>query len=247
MSDGMLIHIHRLPLIAPYAIFNVILIRHLYVNITGDIMRLLGIVFIITGVFLIGLFGFQYWDSTKSVQNIEGDPIVKELSDDYVNPFSDDDTATDADPPQDEEDFQTGDHMATLVIPSIDLMFDVFMGTDDNVLAKGVGMYQSDLTTPPDVGGHTVLSGHRDSVFSPIGDLNHGDSLYVRYQGIDYHYKIEKTWITSADDLSVIVKKDNPTLTLSTCYPFRFVGSAPDRYIVEAKLVDQGHLLELDS
>src|SRR5699024_11849726 len=130
-------------------------------------------------------------------------------------PFSDDDTATDADPPQDEEDFQTGDHMATLVIPSIDLMFDVFMGTDDNVLAKGVGMYQSDLTTPPEVGGHTVLSGHRDSVFSHIGDLNHGDCLYVRYQGLDYHYLIENTWITRADDLGVLVNKAVLTLTRS--------------------------------
>lgn len=210
-------------------------------------MRFLGIFLMIAGVVFIGLFGYQYWYSTKSVQNIDGDPIVKELSDKYVNPFSSDDKPLEFDLPQDEQDFQTGDHMATLVIPSIDLMFDVFMGTDDDVLAKGVGMFQSDLTTPPDVGGHTVLSGHRDSVFSPIGDLNHGDSLYVRYQGVDYHYKIEKTWITSADDLSVIVKKDEPTLTLSTCYPFRFVGSAPDRYIVEAKLVDQGHLLELDS
>src|SRR5699024_2107059 len=153
----------------PYAIFKIILIRHLYVNIMGDIMRFLGIFFMVTGIFLIGLFGYQYWSSTKSVQTIEGDPVIKESADDYVNPFSDDDTATDAIPPQDGVDFQTGDHMATLVIPSIDLMYDVFMGTDDDVLAKGVGMFQSELTTPPDVGGHTVLSGHRDSVFSPIG------------------------------------------------------------------------------
>lgn len=237
-----------LPLIIPYAIFKIILAKRLLVIIRqGDNMRLLGSFLIVGGLFFIGLFGYQYWDSTKSVQNIDGDPVIKEPSDDYVNPFSDDDTATDADPPQDKADFQTGDHMATLVIPSIDLMYDVFLGTDDDVLAKGVGMFQSELTTPPDVGGHTVLSGHRDSVFSPIGDLNHGDSLYVRYQGLDYHYQIEKTWITHADDLSVIVKKDEPTLTLSTCYPFRFVGSAPDRYIVEAKLVDQGHLLDLDS
>ncbi|MBU5465380.1 class D sortase [Virgibacillus sp. MSJ-26] len=209
-------------------------------------MRSLGIILMLSGLGLIGWFGFQYWNSMESVQQIEGANVVKDNTDDYTNPFSADDKQINSELPTKNTAFQLGDQMATLVIPSIDLVFDVFLGTDDDVLAKGVGMYQSDLTTTPDVGGHTVLSGHRDSVFSPVGELEHGESLYVRYQGIDYHYEIEKTWITDAEDRSVIVEKDEPTLTLSTCYPFRFVGSAPDRYIVEAKLVDQGDLLDLD-
>lgn len=209
-------------------------------------MRSLGIILIVSGLALIGWFGFQYWDSMQSVQKIKGDAVVKENTSDYTNPFLSEDEATEIDTPTTDINFQSGDQLATLVIPSIDLVFDVFMGTDDDVLAKGVGMYQSDVTTTPDIGGHTVLSGHRDSVFSPVGELENGDSLYVRYQGMDYHYKIEKTWITDAEDLSVIVEKDEPTLTLSTCYPFRFIGSAPDRYIVEATLVDKGDLLELD-
>lgn len=200
----------------------------------------------ISGLALIGWFGFQYWNSMNSVQKIEGADVVKGNTDDYTNPFLSDDESVSHNVEKQQVDFQLGDQMATLVIPSIDLVFDVFLGTDDDVLAKGVGMYQSDLTTTPDIGGHTVLSGHRDSVFSPVGELENGESLYVRYQGMDYHYEIEKTWITDAEDRSVIVEKDEPTLTLSTCYPFRFVGSAPDRYIVEAKLVDQGDLLDLD-
>lgn len=206
-------------------------------------MRALGIFLIASGLALIGWFGFQYWNGMQSVQDIDGEEVVKE---DYTNPFLNEDKQPNVEPPTGTADFGVGDQMATLVMPSIDLVFDVFMGTDDDVLAKGVGMYQSDLTTTPDVGGHTVLSGHRDSVFSPVGDLEHDDSLYVRYQGIDYHYKIVKSWITDAEDLSVIVEKDEPTLTLSTCYPFHFIGSAPDRYIVEAKLVEKGNLLDLD-
>lgn len=206
-------------------------------------MRALGIFLIASGLALIGWFGFQYWNGMQSVQDIDGEEVVKE---DYTNPFLNENKQPNVEPPTGTADFGVGDQMATLVMPSIDLVFDVFMGTDDDVLAKGVGMYQSDLTTTPDVGGHTVLSGHRDSVFSPVGDLEHDDSLYVRYQGIDYHYKIVKSWITDAEDLSVIVEKDEPTLTLSTCYPFHFIGSAPDRYIVEAKLVEKGNLLDLD-
>lgn len=202
-------------------------------------VRTIGIILIVAGLSLVGWFGFQYYGSMQSVQKLNGDEVVKEKSDDYTNPFAEEVNLPDT-------TFQSNDGVATLIIPSIDLVFDVYMGTDDDVLAKGVGMYSSDLTTTPDIGGHTVLSGHRDSVFSPVGELEDGDSLYIRYQNVDYHYKIGKTWITDAEDRSVIVEKDTPTLTLSTCYPFHFIGSAPDRYIVEAELIDKGNLLDLD-
>lgn len=205
-------------------------------------VRTIGIIFIVAGLSLVGWFGFEYYSSMQSVQKLNGEEVVKEKPDDYTNPFIE----NEGEVKLPDISFQPGEGVATLIIPSIDLVFDVFMGTDDDVLAKGVGMYNSDLTTTPDIGGHTVLSGHRDSVFSPVGELEDGDSLYVRYQDIDYHYKIDKTWITDAEDRSVIVEKDNPTLTLSTCYPFHFIGSAPDRYIVEAELVDKGDLLDLD-
>lgn len=52
-----------------------------------------------------------------------------------------------------------------------------------------------------------------------------------------YTYEIQKMWITHADDRTVIVKKEEPTLTLTTCYPFDYIGDAPDRYIIEAKLI----------
>ncbi len=50
------------------------------------------------------------------------------------------------------------------------------------------------------------------------------------------HMKFKKTWITHADDRTVIIKKEEPILTLTTCYPFNYIGDAPDRYIIEAKL-----------
>src|SRR5699024_12807733 len=87
-----------LPLIIPYAIFKIILAKRLLVIIRqGDNMRLLGSFLIVGGLFFIGLFGYQYWASTKSVQNIDGDPVMQEVSDDYGNSFSADDTATSAD------------------------------------------------------------------------------------------------------------------------------------------------------
>lgn len=214
-------------------------------------MRKLGIVFLVTGMIIVGWFSYDYWSGMQSVTKVSGDVVkVKndvqtgsdsirelELEQDLEEIFNPDQASN--------IDHVDGEDIATLVIPSVDLAFDVFMGTGSDALAKGVGMYESEWTTTPDLGGHTVLSGHRDSVFRPVGDLVDGEAVYVSYQGEDYEYKINKTWITDEHDTSVIVEKEEPTLTLSTCYPFEFIGSAPDRYIVEAEFVRKGDLLDL--
>lgn len=228
-------------------------------------MKKLGIVLMVIGVMMVGWYGYQYWSGMQSVERID-DSVVKGLD----NKDNEDFSTIDKDPNTVEKisisdntnshdteqsstndqsanvDYTNGEGIAKLVIPAIDLAFDVFSGTDDEALAKGVGMYDSQSTTTPDGFKHTVLSGHRDSVFRPVGDLQEGDSLYVNYKGEDYEYQINKIWITDADDHSVIVEKEEATLTLSTCYPFQFIGSAPDRYIVQAKLVKKGDLLNLN-
>jgi sortase A len=133
-----------------------------------------------------------------------------------------------------------GDKIASLVVPKFKNKYSVFWGADDKVLKKGVGMFVSDVTTTPDGGGHTVLSGHRDTVFYKLGELKTGDVLNVEYGENVYTYVINKIYITDPEDRTVIVKKDSPTLTLTTCYPFNFVGNAPERYIIQAKLIQNG-------
>lgn len=64
------------------------------------------------------------------------------------------------------------------------------------------------------------------------------DKLEVHYEDKTYEYEITTTWITDADDRSVIVEKVDPTLTLTTYYPFNYIGYAPNRYIVQATLVE---------
>src|SRR5699024_3868502 len=216
-------------------------------------MKKLGIALMAIGLTVIGWFGYRYWYGMQSVTKVDED-IVKTSK-------TEDDLSTDTDrgdhlpsaldilfhsEEASETDDQDCEAIAQLVMPSIDLSFDVFWGTGDDALAKGVGMYDSEWTTPPDLGGHTVLSGHRDTVFQPVGDLQDDESIFINYEGEDYEYRITKTWITDADDHSVIVEKNEPTLTLSTCYPFRFIGSAPNRYIIQAEFVQKGDLLALE-
>ena len=134
-------------------------------------------------------------------------------------------------------DRKLGEQAATLIIPKIELKYSVYWGADSATLKKGVGMYISDLTTIPGGHGHTVLSGHRDTVFLKLGELEKQDQLLLEYEDKLYIYEITDIWITGAEDRSVIVEKDTSVLTLTTCYPFDFIGYAPDRYIVQAKLI----------
>lgn len=136
-------------------------------------------------------------------------------------------------------DIEEGSEVATLDIPAMDKRFTTYWGADESTLDQGVGMYVSKWTTVPNrKGGHTVLSGHRDTVFTGLDELKQGNTLEVHYDGETFEYEINKTWITDADDRTVIVEKDKPTLTLTTCYPFNYIGFAPDRYIVEATLIE---------
>jgi len=135
-------------------------------------------------------------------------------------------------------DYKKGQKIANLVIPNLKLRYSVYWGTDADTLKRGVGMFVSDLTTSPKGMGHTVLSGHRDTVFTRLGELKIGDSLIVEFDNKLYEYQINKIWITNKEDRRVIVPKDQPILTLTTCYPFDMVGKAPDRYIIQAKMIE---------
>lgn len=204
-------------------------------------MRKIGILLLMSGIVMVSWYGYQRWESMQSVDDVDG--VVKASG---IEERSDMREAPPADyrDPRDPPDFDKGEEVANLVIPKIGKSYDVFWGTDEDTLTKGVGMYVSKWTVPPGEHGHTVLSGHRDTVFSPLRQLQEGDTLYTSYEGQDYQYKINKIWITDADDRTVIVKKDQPTLTLTTCYPFDYIGPAPDRYIIQADLVDKGDLLK---
>ncbi|MGZ0879433.1 class D sortase [Priestia megaterium] len=132
--------------------------------------------------------------------------------------------------------FKNGEQIANLFIPSIQRTYPVFLGTDPDVLKKGAGMYKSRWTTFPSEKGHTVISGHRDTVFRDLRYVKKGETLVLFYQGGQYKYEVQKIWITDKDNRGVITKKNHSVLTLTTCYPFYYIGNAPKRYVIEATL-----------
>lgn len=127
-----------------------------------------------------------------------------------------------------------GDTIGLLLIPKIKAELAIVEGTDPNDLNKGVGHYKgSDL---PGKKGQIVLSGHRDTVFRHLGELKIGDSLKVKMPNGIFVYEITHTKIVDSKDTSIItLQKQNEELILTTCYPFRYIGNAPKRYIIYAK------------
>lgn len=132
---------------------------------------------------------------------------------------------------------EIGDLMGELIIPKLDVALPIIHGTNEDELEKGVGHFAESAL--PGEEDNSVLSGHRDTVFRKLGDVGKGDLLIVKtYEGT-FTYKVRQVRIVGEDDRTVIVPKPKATLTVSTCYPFDYIGYAPERYILVANLISQ--------
>ncbi len=126
--------------------------------------------------------------------------------------------------------------LAVLRIPKIRLEVAVLPGTDDRTLDRAVGHIED--TAPPGGDGNSGLAGHRDGFFRGLKDIVPGDAIVLDTVQGSEAYLVERTWIVEPDDVSVLDPTPAPSLTLVTCYPFYFVGSAPQRFIVRAVRFD---------
>ncbi|MCM3654293.1 class D sortase [Metabacillus litoralis] len=198
-------------------------------------------------------FSFFLWNTAMmnmQKQNVEHNPVKAEAIDhNWDDPIVEEPLKQDTDLINNEYSFHQGDEIGELTIPRIGNLFSIYYGTDKETLKKGVGLYESSHTALPTEYKHTALAGHRDTVFSELGNLEIGDRMYFVFDNIKYEYQIRDIWITDKEDRTVLVDKETPTLTLTTCYPFDFIGPAPQRYIIQSELVDKKvfHHLEDDA
>jgi sortase A len=204
--------------------------------------RLIGLSFILVGA-LVGGYHFLEWELGRSA--------AEELTNEEIQQYKQEEKQVEKQEvsrvipkpeiqkkkPSSEVNHKQGEKVAFLLVPKIEQKYSVYWGADKETLRRGVGMYISPFTTAPDGGGHTVLSGHRDTVFYRLKELKENETLKLEYADSIYTYRISNIWITDAEDQTVIVEKQTPTLTLTTCYPFYYVGNAPKRYIVQADLL----------
>ncbi len=134
--------------------------------------------------------------------------------------------------------FAVGDTIGLLYIPKLDRDLPIIEGTNPEELERGVGHYLG--TALPGQKDQIVLSGHRDTVFRNFDQLAIGDTFVLKLPYGTFEYEIFDTEIVSADDTTVIRSTaPEEILTVTTCYPFYFIGNAPDRFIFYAKPVDE--------
>lgn len=123
-----------------------------------------------------------------------------------------------------------------VAVPRLGLSAMVREGTDDNTLRRAVGHIQG--TALPGSPGNVGLAGHRDSFFRGLRNIKRNDRIVMRTLDGNYEYQVESIRIVAPTNTDVLRASESNELTLVTCFPFNFVGSAPRRYIVKARQVN---------
>jgi len=131
---------------------------------------------------------------------------------------------------------KTDPPLGILRIPKVQLEVPVYAGTEDSTLDLGVGWIAG--TAKPGQAGNVGIAGHRDGFFRGLKDVGPGDRLEISIPERTDRYVVDRVLIVDPSDVSVLKPRAAPSLTLVTCYPFYFIGSAPQRYIVQASLTN---------
>ncbi|GIN72130.1 hypothetical protein J14TS2_26050 [Bacillus sp. J14TS2] len=191
--------------------------------------KILPLLLIVGGSVLILFSVWQIWQADRLQANAIQEAKERITSSSQKQPASQADKIETVDFQADQ-----GDVIGILKIPSLDKELPIIAGVDEEDLERGVGHYPG--TSYPGEESQIVLSGHRDTVFRQFGELEIGDRFIVEMPYGSFEYTIQDSEIVPEDDLSVIRpdEYEEEMLTVTTCYPFHYIGNAPDRYILYA-------------
>jgi len=130
--------------------------------------------------------------------------------------------------------------LAVLRVPALGIEAPVLEGTGDWAMNRGVGHIEGSAL--PGEAGNVGIAGHRDGFFRALKDVKVGEVMELERKtgaGIARdEYRVEQISVVAPNDVSVLATSTDATLTLVTCYPFYFVGSAPQRFVVQAVKTD---------
>jgi sortase A len=129
---------------------------------------------------------------------------------------------------------QIGESLAELLIPRLDTDLYVVEGDGAGELRRAPGHMQG--SAMPGAQGNCVIAGHRDTHFRVLKDLRAGDDLILRTSAGQFLYRVKSLKVVSPSDTAPLQPSRDAELSLITCYPFYYVGSAPKRFVVEARL-----------
>jgi sortase A len=125
-----------------------------------------------------------------------------------------------------------GGLIGRMEVSRLDVSVVVVEGTSNKSLRRAVGHIAG--TALPGQPGNVGIAGHRDTFFRPLRNIQRDDVITLTTSNGEYRYRVVSTKIVSPDNVDVLDSDQDEILTLVTCYPFYFVGPAPDRFIVRA-------------
>ncbi len=123
-----------------------------------------------------------------------------------------------------------------IAIPRLGVSAAVRAGEDDRTLDGAVGHLPD--TALPWQDGNTALAAHRDRLFRSLERIEAGDAILFATSHGTFRYAVSRTFIVNPEDVWVLQPSDGVDLTLITCYPFTFLGHAPQRFVVRARKID---------
>lgn len=130
-----------------------------------------------------------------------------------------------------------GETLAVLRIPARNIEVPVFDSTDETALNRGSGHVTG--TALPGEKGNVAIAAHRDGFFRGLKDIEIGDEIELMTLGGREMYRVSDLQIVDPLDISVLDPTGESVITLITCYPFYYVGAAPERFVVRATLVNK--------
>lgn len=120
-------------------------------------------------------------------------------------------------------------------IPRLELELPIYDGATDLHMDRGIARIEG-TAMPGHDQGNLGIAGHRDGYFRVLKDIQFGDEILVTTSAGKQTYVVEQLMIVDPSAVEVLHRTPKPTITLVTCYPFYFVGHAPERFIVRAAL-----------
>jgi sortase A len=127
---------------------------------------------------------------------------------------------------------KAGDTLGRVDVPRLGLSVAVMEGTKPQMLRLGVGHIEG--TALPGEAGNIGIAGHRDTFFRQLRDVRRDDEIRLQTPTELLRYQVDWVKVVAPDDVSVLTPSSKSMLTLVTCYPFQFLGSAPQRFVVRA-------------
>jgi len=129
----------------------------------------------------------------------------------------------------------TGSLLGQMEIPRVGMSVMVLEGDSDLILRRAAGHLES--TAKPGQPGNVAIAAHRDTFFRALRNVRNQDVITLTTLTGTYRYQVDSVEVIGPNDTGVLSDSSQPTLTLITCYPFYYVGPAPNRFVVRARQI----------